>query len=133
MKKVVCLHKTPLNLNRKVVRIADRRKDREQERQAKGKSKVVYLTGKGKMLCVIALAAFNTACSTSMLSGHEVELKGSPEGIAALGDVFTGMQIVSKTDQQNLPANPHSALRQAQEQQKTLRIRFLNSDTTTEE
>ena len=63
-----------------------------------------------------------TGCSTTMMSGDEVRLSGTSEGIAALGDVFTGMQVIAKTEAEQLPQNPHHALRVLQNQTKALRF-----------
>ena len=65
-----------------------------------------------------------TGCSTSMLNNDEFRLSGTPEGIRAFSDTISGIGIIAKTAPESLPQNPHSALRVAQEKERTRRKLF---------
>lgn len=67
-----------------------------------------------------------TGCSTSMLNSDEFRMSGTPDGIRAFSETLEGVGIIAKTAPESLPKNPHSALRMAQEEQKTLRIKLMS-------
>lgn len=73
-----------------------------------------------------AVVLSTSACSMTTLTQDEFRLSGTPDGLRAFSDTLTGIQVMAKTEPESLPQNPHSALRVAQEEQKTLRIRLMS-------
>lgn len=69
--------------------------------------------------CVVS-----TGCATSMMNSDQFRMSGTPEGIRAFSDTLSGVGIIAKTTPAELPNNPHSLLREAQEIEKTNRIRL---------
>lgn len=56
------------------------------------------IPGKGKILCLVALASSLSACSSTAFTGDQFTLRGTPEGIDSFADLMIGTQTESKND-----------------------------------
>lgn len=79
------------------------------------------------IMSFLVVASTQTGCTTSMLNNDEFRLSGTPEGIRAFSETLEGIGIIAKTDQESLPANPHSALRLVQAKGKVLKFTSKHS------
>lgn len=69
-------------------------------------------------------ACVMTGCSGLTFSTHDVVWAGTPDGTDSMGDVLTGIQVMTKTEPADLPQNPHSAMRVAQDKERSNRLKF---------
>lgn len=71
---------------------------RPQHKKVVKPKKVVRIlpAGKGKIICLIALAGVMSACTSSALNGDEFRLSGTPEGLKAFADWQIGQANEAK-------------------------------------